>query len=267
MTTDGLADLVATAPAYAGTVAPCFAFGVHKAGSSLMHSMLQAVCVRSRLPFTNVPGALFDRGVFEKDWEANPTLIPLFSAGAVHLGFRVFPQLLLDAEVRLAERRSVLLLRDPRDALVSAFFSYGGQLTHVLPKHAPEKFLQRFEEKRQVDIDAYCLGNAKGLLQKLDTYRRVLSAPNNREFRYETVFFDKRAFLEGVFEHFGISIDPSIIQEVAEKHDVRPVTEDRTKHIRKGYPGDHREKLKPETIERLNEIFRPHQDLLEEPHA
>jgi len=48
----------------------------------------------------------------------------------------------------------------------------------------------------------------------------------------------------------------SIIAKVAADNDVRPATEEVGKHIRKGAPGDHREKLKPETIDALNAQFR-----------
>ena len=43
---------------------------------------------------------------------------------------------------------------------------------------------------------------------------------------------------------------------MAAQNDIRPVEEDMSKHIRKGTPGDHREKLQKETIAKLNDIFR-----------
>jgi hypothetical protein len=170
--------------------------------------------------------------------------------------------LLLDPRVQLSQRRSVLLLRDPRDALVSEFFSYGGQLSHVLPKENAEKLLQKVSQNRDDDIDTYCLRVARGYSAKIGAYRKALGGPSHREFRYEEVFFDKRSFLAEIFAHLGIAVDPGIIASVAAKHDIRPAVEDRSKHIRKGYPGDFREKLQPSTVERLNEIFAPHRDLL-----
>jgi len=70
------------------------------------------------------------------------------------------------------------------------------------------------------------------------------------------VFFDKETFLAEIFEHFGLSVGGNIIRNVARAHDIRPEQEDETQHIRKGTPGDHREKLKPQTIETLNDMFR-----------
>lgn len=255
-------DLIAAAAKHPPSPPPCFAFGVHKAGSTLMHDMLAAACQAAGVPWTNVPGVLFDRGIFEPDWQSDLALVPVFQAGGVHLGFRVFAPLLLDPRVQLSQRRSVLLLRDPRDALVSEYFSYGGQLTHVLPKKNAEQLLQKALQSHQEDIDTYCLRAARGYCAKIDTYRKALAGPNHREFRYEDVFFDKHRFLAQVFVHFGIALDAGIVASVASKHDIRPVVEDQSKHIRKGYPGDFGEKLQPSTIGRLNEIFAAHRDLL-----
>jgi hypothetical protein len=257
-------DLIAAAARHPPSPPPCFAFGVHKAGSTLMHNMLAAACQAAGLSWTNVPGVLFDRGIFEPDWQSDAALVPVFQAGGVHLGFRVFAPLLLDPRVQLSQRRSVLLLRDPRDALVSEFFSYGGQMSHVLPKENAEQLLQKVSQSRNDDIDTYCLRVARGYCAKIDTYRKALEGPNNREFRYEEVFFDKQRFLAEIFAHFGIAVDAGIIASVASKYDIRPAVEDRSKHIRKGYPGDFREKLQPVTVARLNEIFAVHRDLLDE---
>jgi hypothetical protein len=255
-------DLIAAAAGHPPSPPPCFAFGVHKAGSTLMHNMLAAACQQAGVAWTNVPGVLFDRGIFEPDWQSDTALVPVFQAGGVHLGFRVFAPLLLDPRVQLSQRRSVLLLRDPRDALVSEFFSYGGQLSHVLPKENAEQLLQKVSQSRNEDIDTYCLRVARGYCAKIDTYRQALAGSNHREFRYEEVFFDKQRFLAEIFTHFGIAVDAGIVASVASKYDIRPAVEDPSKHIRKGYPGDFREKLQPSTVARLNEIFAAHRDLL-----
>ncbi len=43
---------------------------------------------------------------------------------------------------------------------------------------------------------------------------------------------------------------------VAAQQDIIPDEEDPTKHVRRARPGDHREKLQPETIAYLDDAFR-----------
>ena len=48
-----------------GEFAACFAFSYHKAGSTLMHNMIQEVCASAAIPALNIPGVLFDEGVLD----------------------------------------------------------------------------------------------------------------------------------------------------------------------------------------------------------
>ena len=74
--------------------------------------------------------------------------------------------------------------------------------------------------------------------------------------RYEDVSYDKHSFLREIFEHFGIGVPADIIAEVARQNDIRPKVENEARHIRKGTPGDHMQKLQPQTIATLNDTFR-----------
>ena len=62
-------------------------------------------------------------------------------------------------------------------------------------------------------------------------------------------------FLADIFTHFNIAVESDVLDEVAARNDIRPEVEDISKHIRKGTPGDHVNKLRPETITKLNDIF------------
>ena len=48
--------------------------------------------------------------------------------------------------------------------------------------------------------------------------------------------------------------------QVAARHDIVPKGENEDQHIRRVRPGDHLDKLRPDTIEQLNEIFAPFLD-------
>lgn len=238
-----------------GDFAPCFAFSVHKAGSSLMNGMLEAVAKLAGLPSTNVPDTMFNQGLVEYQWGEDERLIPIFQARCVHFGFRAYPSILSHPAIRLQERKSVLLLRDPRDALVSQYYSWGAQLSHAVPANNQDKFFERVRVTGPVEIDDYVIKNAPVLKAKMDRYRTALTGPNVRVFHYEDVFFDKYSFITDIFSHFGIAVEDALLRDVAQQFDVRPEKEDPSKHIRRGFPGDHLNKLQPETIRSLDALF------------
>ena len=252
-------ELFREAVASAGTSPPCFAFSIHKAGSSMLSGMVQAACRQAGIPALSVPGALGRKGVADKQWMRDAALVPYFRHGLVYYGFRSFPPVLAEPDVDIRSRKCVLLIRDPRDALVSEFYSFGGPWgSHRVPKENSEAALKRRAARPEYGkpIDEYVLAAAFRHQHKLAVYRKHLNFDNTLVRKYEDVYFDKLKFLTEVFAHFGITVDTATLKRAAERNDIRPEQEDPSKHIRKGTPGDHREKLKPETIQQLNELFR-----------
>ena len=236
---------------------PCFAFSVHKCGSTMMHTMINSVCRETGIPGISLPDTFFNMGLFEKDWQSDETLLPVFERKLLYYGFRNLPQILLAPQFDLRSKRFVLLVRDPRDALVSQYFSFGRKKSsHRLPKNNAEAFIKRVEEQPELSIDDYVVQAANNLRIKLEVYRDSLNFDLGLTRRYEDVFFDKETFLGEIFGHFGIGVPADVIARVARDNDIRPEKEDDTKHIRKGMPGDHAEKLQPATIARLNDTFR-----------
>jgi len=235
----------------------CFALSIHKAGSSLMHNMIRAVCLKHGVPTADIPDLLFHEGLRDAEWNTDPGLLRFFEDGRVYVGFRSLPPI-FEPHGILQDRRSVLLVRDPRDALVSQYFSFGGKhISHVLPTKNAKGFVSRLRSSAHLDIDAYVLGQAENYLAKILAYQRALDFGNVLLRRYEDVYFDKEAFLMEVFRHFEIPVPTGIVREVARAFDVRPPCERPGNHIRKGLPGDHREKLQPPTIDRLTRLFAP----------
>lgn len=234
----------------------CFVFGLHKCGSSLMHMMVLDVCKQANIPKLNIPGLAFDEGIAWEVWSSDDSLVPIFKQGRLFYGFRFLPEVLLNRDLNIRDKKFVLLVRDPRDALVSAYFSYGGKhLSHKMPGKNADLFLARIQKTAHLDIDDYVIRRAKGSIKRMAEYRDGLDFNKGRIFRYEDIYFDKLTFLKAIFDHFDIAVDDALLARVAAKHDVRPKQEDVSKHIRKGEPGDYVNKLKPETVEKLNTIL------------
>ena len=250
-------DIVARALPPAGDFEQCYAFSIHKSGSTLMHKMIGEVCHAANIPSVTIPDILFREGLAEKDWESDPRMADLFTRGRVYYGFRYLPPFLPAGDPGFRERPTVLLVRDPRDALVSQYYSFGGRYqSHRLPDKNKEQFIERTQRTAHLEIDEYVLQAARNYLRKLQAYRDALDFDSILLRRYEDIYFDKRQFIGDIFDTFGLSVPSSILDAVAERNDIRPAVEETAKHIRKGAPGDHREKLQPETIAKINALYK-----------
>lgn len=222
----------------------------------MMFAMLLNACQRLQLPHASIPDLLFSAGVLDKDWNTSTDLVPYFRKRYLYYGFRYWPPMLDQLENEIRASKCVLLIRDPRDALVSEYFSYGGSyISHKVPEKDREKFLSQFKASENMLIDEYAISHAQPLRKKLLTYAARLDSKSTRIFKYEDVIFNKASFLKAIFEHFEIPASSSVIDDVSRKFDIVPKEENRHAHIRQVTPGDHKNKLKPETISELNGAF------------
>ena len=232
-----------------------FAFSIHKAGSTLMHEMIRDVCAARNIPAISLPDLFFHEGIPDHEWAYDPKVLKGIYAGRVYYGFRYLPPILMGPEVKTLMQKSVLLIRDPRDILVSQFFSFGRPNgSHCLPSNKAAS--NHHKHAQACEIDQYVLDSAPLLLSKFTAYKDHLLSEHPRVYQYETIYFEKQQFLQSIFDQFQIEVPATVVKQVAELHDVRPTVEDPSKHIRQGAPGDHRRKLRPDTIAQLNEQFR-----------
>lgn len=239
-----------------GVGSESFVFSVHKAGSSLLFGMLEDICKRCDIPAISIPDILFLEGIGDDNWQADEDIIPMFTSGYIYFGFRVFPAI-LDNYTRLGDVNKVFLIRDPRDILTSQYFSFGGKhFSHRLPNNNAEELVEYHRRDSHMGIDEYVLAHADVLHQKIRQYREKIFDENLLIVRYEDIFFQKAVWLDRIMTHIGVPVSKDIVDIVANGHDIRPVVEDPTKHIRRGTPGDYGNKLRQDTIEKLTVKFR-----------
>lgn len=244
-------------PAQADHFPARFAFSIHKGGSTLMFNMIRDACAATNVPAISFPDLFFREGIFDHEWRNDRQLLEYVVPGRIYYGFRYLPEVLRDPVVQLRHRKSVLLVRDPRDALVSQYYSWGRHdKSHRLPDKNQEKWQSALNGAGQLSIDDYVLQSAPMYLKRFTVYQEHLFSDNLLLRRYEEVYYDKQRFLRDIFGHLQLAVDDTVISQVAARHDIRPTEEDPSNHIRQGAPGDHRRKLRPETINRLNNQFR-----------
>lgn len=167
----------------------------------------------------------------------------------------------------------ILHLRDPRDALTSAYYSSTYSHTRSQGGFNPsDTQRQQWEEQ---GIDSYVLERAPKTRQRYaELCTTLLGRPNVVFLRYEDMVADYSTWLGhflSAFSHVPVQKKPALTLIRTPKHslgrlqklfydrfkdDFLTEEEDVYRHKRQITPGDYQRKLSRETIERLNLEFR-----------
>jgi len=238
-----------------------FVLGVRKSGSSILNSMVTALAESQGMPFIDVAGKLFAAGVKVVDWQNDAAMAGLIAPGNVYGGFRNCPTGLLGEPLYLACKK-VLLVRDPRDALVSEYFS--NAYSHSLPKEGEgrEQMMALRQEALQASLESFVVDRCGPMRKTLMEFAPMLKDPSLKVFKYEAVIGAKRQLLHDICRHFNWQVSEQHITNILSWADVMPDEERPTEFVRRVSPGDHIDKLSPATIARLNELLRQPMDLL-----
>ena len=234
-----------------GDVDSFFVFSLHKAGSTLLNNMLHAVCRMKSIPIFEPEIVEFKNGVplgTLKD-SVQEFLVP---RGYCYSGFRCYRPFLDGLE--LSPFNKIILIRDPRDMIVSHYYSQ--KFSHQIPGGKLGQQMQAYRESlAEKSIDDYAIEQAPFVSRRFKEYQQKVMDSNCRLYRYEDVIFNKTDWLRSMMVYLGIDLSETEIKNVSNQFDVKPQGENPGKHVRKVTPGDHIEKLQPEVISQLNEIL------------
>lgn len=157
--------------------------------------------------------------------------------------------------------KAILQLRDPRDVLTSLYFST--VFSHAL---ISKKVIRRREEAKQMTIDEFVIFETKEYIPIYQEYvDQLLGKPNVLFLKYEEMVSSFEGWLAKLIGHIGISADSAVLDQLRKEADFTIAQEDPYSQRRQVAPGDHKRKLKPETIVELNRLFGPILKRLEYP--
>jgi len=213
-----------------------------------MNNMVVAYCKHYHIPTFSLFSAAFNSGIPTSEIMSD-SAICFKKAGRIYLDFRHYPRYDLD----LAGIQSILLVRDPRDMLVSWYYSISK--SHVIPKNHPS-ILQSRQKAAQMSVDEFALEKANNYLKSFKLYRKKLPTETLSTYLYEDIIYNKKPWLQDLVKKLQLPLNNQLINKVVNTFDIFPDKEDQTKHIRWVHPGNYKTRFKPETIEQLNEILR-----------
>lgn len=158
----------------------------------------------------------------------------------------------------LEKYKVILMLRDPRDVLVSSYFSIA--YSHSIPERNPNEAKRRLilrEKALKMTIDEYVLEGTGTLLNIYSRYcERLLNKSYVLFVKYEEMVNGFESWLDRVINFTELHPRSEVKDEIARGADFKVAEENIYAHKRQVTPGDHQRKLRAETIKALNARFQ-----------
>jgi hypothetical protein len=108
----------------------CFVLSAARSGSTLLNEIVMTLARANDRHIVDIGKVLFEAGVSEDEYRHNPELLSAILPGNIYVGLRMMPAVLAWSD-HFVEGLKVLMVRDPRDVLVSRYFSDGW--SHPMP--------------------------------------------------------------------------------------------------------------------------------------
>jgi hypothetical protein len=230
-------------------------FTVYKAGSSFLGSFMKKIMDRAGITSVDLDGYFYQLGVGGQ-WERNGRVmvdVPYRTTGYFYGPFRSLNRGVANYD----DYKIILVLRDPRDVIVSAYYSI---YSHIMPtlegKEKHQTRVTRRKRLRELSVDEYVIEKLNSDSHFLDRYyeyhKALMGKPNVLFLKYEDMVTDFEPWLDRLLAFLDLNVDPGLLAEIKAGADFKVSSENIYKHKRQVAPGDHKRKLKPGTIEILN---------------
>ncbi len=239
-----------------------FVHGLHKTASMFLYKLFRDLAAEAGIQYYSANNKPANQAELKQDIDVSFCYCPVrhfaLSPGEITRQTPAIadPKFIVNNDFsNLAKVYRIYQIRDPRDILVSQYFSFGF-IHGGKNKITPEKL-----RIQKMTVDEYCLKEAGELYFR---YKNILKIseqnnPNYSVVKYETMVLNYRDWLSKVITVFDFKQSPEEIlekyyQKYHQEFDLSEFQES-LKHKRKMIPGDHQEKLQPSTINSLNSTF------------
>jgi hypothetical protein len=228
-------------------------FTAHKCASTYTSKIFQAFAEAESMPFIDFPRYF----IFTKGFHhfGNPAFMKTaFKPTGYYYGaFRGYKNI-----PDIEKYRIVLILRDPRDVITSHYFSTA--FSHPV---LSEGIYEARQKALQQTIDEFVLENAPKTKKYYAEYcEKALNKENILFLKYEDMISDFEPWLHRLTKHLGMEHQQAVVQKLVAESKFTVKKEDKFSHIRSIKAGDYLDKLQPETIRKLNEMFKEELEML-----
>lgn len=232
-------------------------FSLNKAATQTVRDILGKVAAANGMTPVSVNGYAFDTkfpNFYEMSKEEREKYNHFFQPrGYAYSHLREF----LDGIPQLADYKIFLVIRDPRDLLVSMYYSVAYSHPAPLGRRQANFQLER-ERVKRLSIDEFVLESAAKKKAIFLEYEEKLLKPYPHVLilRYEDMVADFPDWLDQLSHYCQLEVPEELRNELVDRfQSMRPKKETREMHVRKGQPGDYLDKLQPQTIAALNATF------------
>ena len=239
------------------TINNCFksiaAVSMHKAGSSIADTIITILLKNKGYNKINFAHESLKSGLSEADYciDAQNRIKPSNEYYGMFRGPYVKDM------PRLKDIRVIIQIRDPRDCITSAYYSFA--FSHAVPDQPDKRrdFLSRRERILNASIDEYVISKAGEYRYRMTIIRELMSSHQDiLVLKYEDMVEDTEHWLKSLTDFIDLPLEEELATRIKSRAKFDVEEEDPSNHRRQVKPGDHKRKLKPETILKLNEVLR-----------
>ncbi len=219
---------------------------LHKSASMFLHKFFKDLAERAEVTFFSIHNDPPDHNSLLVDRSESFVLCPIRSFQTESF---VFP--------RLKNVRHFFQVRDPRDILVSEYFSLGWRHTD---EHWTDEAKQRRKQIQSMGIDEFVLTESltgkTPLVERMNPVLEHVSQANATVVKYETMIEDFKSWADSILTSCRFANRVALLADLeAMYRDEFLPDADSQGHKRNVKAGDHRDKLKKATISELNKKF------------
>ncbi|SNS55771.1 Sulfotransferase domain-containing protein [Ekhidna lutea] len=220
-------------------------FTIHKCASTFLNNQFNELLKNTDYTMINT-SSYFTKEQRDYYYSDSSKIKSLFKPKGIWYGpYRFF----IDVP-NLNHYKVILILRDPRDVLTSYYFT--AAFNHPISDKA---VIEERKEAQALNIDEYVIKKSELFYQRyFDYLQKVKPLQNVLLLKYEDMIVDYNTFLSEISDFVGMDENEKI-HELVGKSSFKVDKEDPNSFIRNIKAGDHKEKLKPETISFLNKKF------------
>lgn len=243
-------------------------FTVHKAASIYVSNIMKRLARDMGMTPINIDGYFYDI-MKSREWKSKGRVVKkniYKPIGYFYGPFRTFNPAVPNPD----DYQILLVLRDPRDAVVSQYFSF--LYSHGFPfltnrKQIEAKMHKRKKRISEETVDDYVIRLMNSdYIKKYYTYcQELIGKPNVLFLKYEDMVNDFDSWLKSILEFFRLNVNRGVVNDIIRNADFKVEKENIYSHKRQVIPGDYKRKLKRETIEELNKKWEEILKILDYP--